>query len=401
MKSGILSIGNELIEGYTLDTNAQFFASNLNSIGIDVNKHLSVIDDGEQIVSAINYLRQDHDLIIISGGLGPTNDDLTKESVAKALGLELEMNQKELANLKGYFEKRGYKYNPINDKQAMYTKLDKILVNNRGTANGFYFEHENIKYCILPGPPVENQPLFFEYLKQFEVNEMHELDLYLMNIGETSSEELILDLYDKYNDVFIGCYMQDFGLNYRIKSSNKQRLDQCFNEMKERFKDFYIDSTNKPIESLVNFLIENKISISFAESCTAGLACSLIGDIPGASAILNESIVTYSNEAKMKYLNVDKTILDEIGAVSKECAIAMAQGLKIQTKSDLNISITGIAGPDGGSVDKPVGLVHFGINYNNKTYHYAEVFRGDRKQVRTRAAKFILLEAFKLLKNMM
>lgn len=398
MKSAILSIGNEVVEGYVTNINATYFSTKLNEIGIKVNKHLTVLDTSNDIIEAINYLNKDHDLIIVSGGLGPTGDDITKESIAKAVGLELKLNDIEHTKLKEHFARRNRVYSDTNDKQAYYSELDVIIDNPNGTANAYYFTKDKTTYCVLPGPPNENRQLMDEFVETLSKEKVYERNIYLINIGESSSEEKMKHLYDIYPDVYIGCYMQDLGLNYRIKSTNKKQLEQCEQELKTIFKDNYLSDSTNPINDFITYLIDKNITISFAESCTAGLACALIADVPGVSTVLNESLVTYANNAKHKYLNVSSDILNNQGAVSKECAEAMAQGLALKTGSDLNISITGIAGPDGGSETKPVGLVHFAIYYNKKTYHYKEVFSGTRNLIRTRAAKFIIFEAYRLLK---
>ncbi|MDH6603793.1 nicotinamide-nucleotide amidase [Bacilli bacterium PM5-9] len=397
MKTAILSIGNEVVEGFVTNSNATYFAAKLNEIGIKVNKHLTIIDTKEQITEAISYLNKEHDLIIVSGGLGPTGDDITKESIASALNLELKLDEYELKKLKDHFEKRGYHYTEVNNKQALYSELDTILINNNGTANGYYFTKESVKYCILPGPPTENRVMFDEFVKTLSNKIFYEENLYLINIGESNAETMMKHLYEIYPDVYIGCYMQDLGINYRLKSDDQKQLNLCLNDLKDIFKDYYLCCSANPIESFVKFLIEKNLSISFAESCTAGLACSYIASISGSSHILNESLVTYSNEAKNKYLNVNWDILNDYGAVSSECANAMAQGLSKQTKSKINISITGIAGPTGGSESKPVGLVYFTTKINDKSYNFKQIFRGDRNLIRTRAAKYIIFETYRIL----
>ncbi|MDL2211721.1 nicotinamide-nucleotide amidohydrolase family protein [Erysipelotrichaceae bacterium OttesenSCG-928-M19] len=399
MKCAILSIGNEVVEGFVLNSNATYFASKLNELGIKVNKHLTIIDTETEIIAAIDYLNKDHNLIIVSGGLGPTGDDITKESIAKALGLTLKIDEHELQKLKDFFKMRNYNYSSVNDKQALYSELDTILINQNGTANGYYFTKDQVVYCVLPGPPIENRTMFDSFVKTLSTEEVFEKDLYLINIGESNAEATMKHLYQKYPQVYIGCYMQDFGINYRLKSTNKQQIEACFLDLKTIFKDNYLCASKDPLADFVNFLIANNITISFAESCTAGLAASFIASIPGSSHILKESIITYSNEAKQKYLKVPLDLLNNYGAVSQECAQAMAQGLFEKTNSDLCIAITGIAGPDGGSTTKPVGLVHFVLHYKNKNYYFVQNFIGQRNLIRTRAAKSIIFETYRLLQQ--
>lgn len=397
MKTAILSIGNELLEGYVINTNASYFSSKLNEIGIKVNQHLTILDNEEEIIKAINYLKKEYQLIIVSGGLGPTSDDITKESIAKAFDLELVINKEQHQRLKNYFIKNNIEYHPTNDKQALFSNEDTILINNSGTANGYYFSKDGIKLCVLPGPPNENKPMFDEYLKVLDNQISYTKDIYLIDIGESTSEQMMQHLYHKYPNVYIGTYMQDFGINYRISSKNEKDINNCFNELKAIFSEYYLIDSNKPLNKIVNYLIDNKLSISFAESCTAGLACSLIASIPGSSTILKESLVTYANEAKHKYLKVSNDILNNYGAVSNECAKAMATSLNELTKANICISITGIAGPDGGTKEKPVGLVYFAININNNISTYKMIFRGSRNSVRIKAAKFAIFKTYQLL----
>ena len=400
MKTAILCIGNEIVEGHVLNTNALYFSSRLNNVGIEIHKHLTIIDEEGQIIEAIDYLKEDHDHIIVSGGLGPTGDDITKESIAKALGLQLEIDSHELTKLKDYFNNNGFIYTEVNDKQALYTELDTILINNNGTANGYYFVKDNIKYCVLPGPPNENRKMFDEYLQTLVSDELIEKNLYIINIGESSAETLMEHLYQKYPNIYIGTYMQDFGLIYRLKGTDKVQIENCFNDLKEIFKNEYLVDNDDPMTSFVEYLIKYNLSISFAESCTAGLACSYIASVPGSSAILNESLITYANTAKHKYLDVSWDILNNEGAVSPQCAKAMALGLREQTNSNINISITGIAGPDGGSDEKPVGLVYFCVDIDGELHQFKRNFRGNRNLIRTRAVKSIIFETYKILKCM-
>lgn len=399
MKAAILSIGNEVVEGHIINGNAAYFASQLVQRGISVTKHLTIIDSEDEIIKAINYLKEDYDLIITSGGLGPTFDDKTKESLAKALGLTLEIDDHELQKLKDYFAARQVAYSDVNDKQALYSKIDNILINHNGSANGYYFTKDETTYCVLPGPPIENRPLLTNFLDTIESEKFIEKNMFVINIGESSSEALMQHIYAKYPDVYIGCYIQEYGLNYRLTSRNEQQVNECLNELKNVLKEYYLCDCEYPLEQFGAYLIENKISISLAESCTAGLASALIGSIPDISQVFKQSIVTYSNEAKHQYLDVSLATLENYGAVSQECADEMVIGLEKMSKAEINISITGLAGPNGGSEEKPVGLVYFAIKYLDKIYQYKMIFTGDRNLIRARAARFILYSAYKLLKD--
>lgn len=399
MKCAILCIGNEVVEGYVLNTNAQYFAMRLNDIGVRVNMQLCVLDEEQSIIDALLFLKDSgYDLVITSGGLGPTNDDLTKMSIAKAFGLELKINEDELAKIKKFFEEKGLEYNNINDKQALYSKYDKIIINENGTANGYYFKVDGMMICAMPGPPAENHPMFDKFVRIIEGEQnVYEKNLFLVGINESQAEGLIKDLYQQYDDLYIGCYLQTFGLIYRITGNDLKRVEECQAVFKDLFGSYVLAEDINPINKLVEELHQKDLTISLAESCTAGMACSFLGDIPGVSAVLKESFITYSNEAKQKYLEVPTNILNDYGAVSQECAKAMVEGLFKQTQSDVCLSVTGLAGPGGGTAEKPVGLVHFGITYNGQTHLYERHFKGDRNEIRTKAAQFILFKTLSLL----
>lgn len=397
MKTMILSIGNEITSGFVQDTNATYFSSKLHMYGFDILKRYTLTDDFNDISNCIKSNHNKYDLVIVSGGLGPTNDDITKEAIADALGLELVLNEEVLANLKQYFLKRNYPYTNVNDKQCYFSKLDHLLINNRGTAHGYYFTLDKTTYCVLPGPPIENNILFDEFLTTLIKEDLYERSMYLTNIGESQAQKLIEHLIEKYNKIMIGCYMQDYGIIYRFNGP-QDLVDECFDEFKLAFNEYYLTDQNDYINEIIDILIKNNLTISSAESCTGGLLASTLTNYSGVSSIFKESIVTYSNEAKIKYLDVSKNTLNNYGAVSKECANEMSLGLYKQTNSNICISITGIAGPDGGSELKPVGTVYFSILYNNKNYEYHQVFNGMRNQVRVRATKYILSELLRLIK---
>lgn len=395
MKCTILTIGNEIVQGFILNTNAQFFAQKLTQRGYSIQEVVSILDGEQQIISTIKRIKNDNDIIIISGGLGPTEDDKTKQAIAKALDLKLEIDEYELIKIKEHFKNKGIEYHSMNDKQALYSKLDNILINNNGTANGYYFLKDNVTYCVLPGPPRENRVMFDEFLATLENDTCHEKSLYLTNINETKAETLAADLYTDYPNVNIGCYLQPHGLVYRFNSNEINNLDECFSNAKKIFAEFIVCEDFDLIKSFVDYLIKNNISISFAESCTAGLACSLIANIEGVSQILSESFITYSYDAKEKYLGIKKETLEKYSAVSSECVLEMILGLAKQTNSDLNIAISGYAGPGG----KEDGKLFVGVKYKDvidiREYYYPM----QRNDFRLKAAYLAIIQAYLVIKN--
>ncbi|MDR1782422.1 MAG: nicotinamide-nucleotide amidohydrolase family protein [Bacilli bacterium] len=399
MKIAILSIGDELLQGNVINTNAAFFSKELHTLGYDTDIHLTLKDDFNSIKEGILLLHQKYDLIIVSGGLGPTSDDVTKESIASALNIELRVNEKELFKLQEWFKNNNITYEDVNTKQAMFSDLDTIVLNKNGTANGYYFTKDDTTYWVLPGPPSENRVMFKNYLNTLNKQELFEDNLYIINLGESSAEAMMHHLYQKYPTIKIGTYIQDYGIIYRLISLNQKINKQCLNELKDIFKDYYVCESSDPLKELVNYLIDNKLTISTAESLTAGMCVALIANIPNSSTILKESIITYSNETKIKYLKVSEETLNKYSEVSKECAKEMAYGLAKISNSDICISLTGIAGPDGATKENKVGTVYFGLKIKNEYYPYHIIFRGSRNQVRLRASKFILFELYRLLQK--
>lgn len=395
MNCAIVTIGNEIVQGFILNTNAQYFGQKLTEHGFQVKEVISILDDEKQIVYTFKRIKDQYQLVIVSGGLGPTDDDKTKEAIAKALDLKLEINEHELEKIKQYFAIKNIVYHPMNDKQALYSSLDNILINNNGTANGYYFTIDQTTYCVLPGPPRENRKMFDEFLTTLANDEFYEKNLFLSEVNETKAESLVQHLYLEYQDVYIGCYLQPHGLVYRFSSSNKSSLEKCFEQAKTIFKDYIICEDFDLINSFVKYLINHNISISFAESCTAGLACSLIGGIDNVSQVLSESFVTYSYKAKEMYLGVKRETLEFYGAVSSKCALEMALGLSKKTNSKLNISITGYASPNS----EKHGQLFIGVSYQGhvdiKEYYYPI----PRNDFRLKAAYLAIIQAYRLIQN--
>lgn len=397
MKCAILTIGNEVVEGYVTNTNASFFAQQLNKKGISVQTTISILDEETAIIKQVDYLKDKYDLIVISGGLGPTKDDITKQSIAKALNLELKINEIELKKIKDYFNKKNAPYYEFNNMQAMYSDLDNILINNYGTANGYYFTYNQTMFCVVPGPPSENKELFVDFINQLSLDNMFEKSLFLINIGESTLENILEPIYLAYPDVYFGTYLADYGLIIRIKSTNKISIEECEKQLIKVLKEYYLCNSSNPLASFVQYLIDNNLTISFAESCTGGLAASLIIDIPDASKVIKQSLITYSEQAKQQYLKVSESTIKEYGVVSKECAQEMVNGLANLSKSDLNISITGYAGDD----NTTNGFVVIAIKYLDQVLVYEQVFYGSRNIVRHKAAKFAIIKAFEVIKCMM
>jgi len=401
MKAEIISVGTEILLGDILNTNAQFLARELASLGIDVY-HQSVVGDNEdRLLKLFEESLNRSDIVITTGGLGPTKDDLTKEIAAKYFGQELVFNENSWQKIKLYFEKLGKTPSINNEKQAYFPKEAIILENNNGTAPGAILKKDKKTIILLPGPPREMKLMYEEsvkpYLKNLSKEIMVSKTLKFFGIGESSLEEELMDLINQQSNPTIAPYAKESEVTLRItaKAKNYEEAMKLINpvvlEIEDRVGKYLYSTDNKNLEDvLVEELIKNNLTISVAESCTGGMVSSTLINYPGVSSVFMEGCVTYSNDAKIKSLNVEKETLDKFGAVSKEIAMEMAKGIADRYKTNIGISTTGIAGPEGGSDDKPVGLVYFGIYINGKLIYKRYIFNGDRQQIRLRATKTLL-----------
>ena len=401
MKAEIIAVGTEILLGDILNTNAQFLSKELASLGIDVY-YQSVVGDNEyRLLNIFEESLNRSDIIITTGGLGPTKDDLTKEVAAKYFEQELVLDKYSWDKIKTYFEKIGKVVTINNKKQAYFPKEAIILENNNGTAPGAILKKNNKIIIILPGPPKEMQAMYNEsvkpYLKNLSKEVMVSKTLKFCGIGESYLEEKLIDLIKEQSNPTIAPYAKESEVTLRITAKAKDEkeainlINPIVSEIQNRIGDYLYSVDDKNLEDvLVEDLIKKNLTISVAESCTGGMVSSTIINYPGVSSVFVEGCVTYSNEAKMKSLNVKKETLDKYGAVSKETAMEMAYGIAQRHKTNIGISTTGIAGPEGGSEEKPVGLVYFGIYINGKLKYKRYIFNGDRQQIRSRACKTLL-----------
>ncbi|MFA5524541.1 MAG: competence/damage-inducible protein A [Tissierellales bacterium] len=404
MKAEIICVGTELLLGNITNTNTKFLSQKLAEIGLDVYYQTTVGDNIERIFDAtINALNR-ADILIYSGGLGPTEDDCTKEAVCKALGRECYLDNQILEDILKFFSNR--KMPESNKKQAYVPENSEILLNDMGTAPGFYIEAENKIIILLPGPPNELTHMFSKYvlpkLSQYSGHTIKSRVIKTIDIGESSLEERIIDLIDTQTNPTIATYASSGQVDIRItaKADNTIQadalLDDMQNKLNKRIRQFIYSYSNESIEEAVYKLLYNKnIRIGFCESCTAGLATSMLASVPGASKVLERSYITYSNLSKIEEVNVNKHTLDIYGAVSKETAIEMARGLLKNSAIDIGVSITGIAGPTGETKSKPNGLVYICVASRNKHLLGEKIFNSDRENNRIRSAKL----AFKLIRE--
>ena len=356
MKASIIAVGTELLFGQVVNSNAAYLSENLNHMGFDVMYHFVVGDNPMRLKEKLADAFNDTDLVLLTGGLGPTQDDLTKEMVAEYMGADLYMDQRVVDDLRAFFEKRGGKMAENNFKQAFLPVGCTPLYNAAGTAPGFALSKDGKTAICFPGPPRELHWLFEhgarQYLEQLSEKKMHYKVIRTIGIGESDLEMALLPLIDSQTDPTIATYAKEGECTLRVASqrASTAEAEKAVDDMIARIKEIvgkYIYSTDDEElhEVVVRMLKEKAMTISAAESCTGGGFASLITDVAGASDVFKTSYVTYSNEAKIK-LGVDPAIIDEYGVVSPETAVAMAEALHKDTSADICVSVTGYAGPD-------------------------------------------------------
>lgn len=379
MKSAIFSVGTEILFGQITNTNTVYLSQQLNRMGIDVLYHETVGDNPGRVKEVLSRLLTEVDLVITTGGLGPTQDDLTKEMAAEVMGVELKLHGESLEKIRIFFEKLGREMTENNIKQAMLPEENGfILPNDAGTAPGCVFEKDGKIVVCLPGPPREMTRMFEQsvipYLQTLTHEVIYSDMVRVFGIGESQLEYMLQDLITGQTDPTLATYAKEGECSVRVTSKRKT-LDEAkaaVDEMAEKVTaivgDYIFSYHDEDLKDVVaKKLIDRGLTISCAESCTGGMFASTLIGVDGISSVFERGIVTYSNRAKMEELGVKEETLAQYGAVSEETAREMTAGLKKKTGSDVCISVTGIAGPDGGTEEKPVGLVYVCVDYNGKT----------------------------------
>jgi len=380
----------------------------LSDIGIEVLYHTSVKDDAQVLKDVVNIGLNRADLLIFTGGLGPTYDDLSKEVISNSLGLNLTLNEECKKTIEDYFRKLNREMTPNNIKQAYIPEGAKYLPNEVGTAPGIFIEWKDKVIVMLPGPPKEMQLMFDKYVVPFIKQDfvIIEKTIKTIDIGEAQVESTIQDIIKSNKDVYIATYAKDGIVDIKIvakgrdKNSIDEILNDAINKIKNRIADYIYSYEDETIEEVVfKILKKNKIKVAFCESCTGGLISSKFTRIPGASEVFDRAYITYSNLSKMEDLGVSEDTLDKYGAVIIETALEMAKGLLNKTSVDVALSVTGIAGPSGGTETKPVGLVYIGICTKDSSKVVESLFGGDRVSIQNRAYLKAFNELRKFLLN--
>lgn len=396
MKAEILAVGTEILLGDILNTNAQYLALELADLGIDVYYQTVVGDNPKRLEDSIVQAFSRSDLIITTGGLGPTADDLTKETGAKYFGEKLVLDERALGRVEKYFKKTGRKMTENNIKQAYVPENGIVLYNANGTAPGIIIEKNEKILVMLPGPPKETVPMFEEQVKPYLAKKQEytfvSRILRVANVGESSMETMVQDLIKSQTNPTIAPYAKNSESILRITARAKTHeeaerlMEPLAEEIYRRFGDAVYAEGETDIETTVaKLLVTKNKTIATAESCTGGLLAAALVEYPGVSKVFLDGTVTYSDEAKRQRLGVKKETLDQFGAVSPEVAMEMAEGAARTGGTSIGISTTGIAGPDGGTKEKPVGLVYVGLSMDGVTKTIALHLVGKRNKIRERA----------------
>ncbi|HTK38648.1 MAG TPA: competence/damage-inducible protein A [Pyrinomonadaceae bacterium] len=398
----IIAIGSELLTPEKTDTNSLWLTGRLNEIGVDVKLKTIVGDDAARLEEAIADAVKRSDVIITTGGLGPTEDDITRTCSAKAIGRELVYHDELEVHLRERFRRWGREMPEINKRQAYVIDGAEILPNPNGSAVGMLAKLDEKFLVVLPGPPRENQPMFDNYvfakLKDQAGNVIVKRRvLRVTGYGESAVDELIAPIYTSYNDLDTSILFtkSEIEVHLAARADSDEEASLVVEEVTRKILDVLGDAVfstdNETMEQILGkILTERSLTISTAESCTGGLISRRLTEVPGSSKYFLEGVVSYSNDAKIRLLNVPRTTIETHGAVSAETAEAMAKGMREVSGSDVALSVTGVAGPDGGTTEKPVGTVYIGYSDAHGERSKKFLFPGDRYLIRWRSSQAAL-----------
>ncbi|MEA1882985.1 MAG: competence/damage-inducible protein A [Thermotogota bacterium] len=403
----IICVGTELLLGSVVNTNATFISEKLSTMGFSLFRQTVVGDNVQRIKDVLNSAFKSADLVIMSGGLGPTQDDLTKEAACEFFRQKMVLHDPSLKRIKSYFKDKPL--SKFNEKQAMFPSNAVVLDNDNGTAPGAILEKDGKRIVLLPGPPNELRPMFekvLAYLSRFQEGVFFSKELKFFGIGESTVVEIIEDIIENQTNPTIAPYAGDAEVKLRITASAdsiekaKELILPVERQIRNKIGNYIYGTDNDTLEKVaVQKLIENNLTLSTAESCTGGLLSSTIVDVSGASKTFLGGFITYSNEEKTNRLGVDRETLKKHGAVSSQTAEAMAKGVCKYVDTNIGISTTGIAGPTGGTKEKPVGTVFIGLCYNGEVISKRFFFRGNRGKIRIRTVKMALKMLIELIEN--
>lgn len=402
MKAEIIAVGSELLTPDRIDTNSLFLTEELNKLGIEVLRKTIVGDNRELVAEAFRDALNRVPVVIASGGLGPTEDDLTRETVAELLGRRLQRNEDVVRAIEARFRSFKRDMPAVNLRQAMVPEGAEVLENPRGTAPGLWVEDKGRMIALLPGPPRELKPLFLEQVlprlqRRASGVRMFHRELRVTGLGESHVEERIKPIYTRYQEVntTILSTPGEIQIHLRSWSDNPAQSNTLLDEIVRSFElalgDRIFAHAAASLEQVVaQLLIDNRATIAAAESCTGGLLAERLTRIPGSSNYFLGGVVCYSNELKTAWADVPPELIATKGAVSSEVAVALAEGIRRNVRSTFGVGITGVAGPSGGSEEKPVGTVHMALAGPNGMKERLVHLPGDREAIRFYASQLAL-----------
>ena len=395
MQAVIISIGDELIGGANVDTNSAYLSARLSEHGIVAIRHVTVGDDAERITETIARAATEAELVIVTGGLGPTLDDLTRQALASAMGVELIEDARSAKRIKAFFARIGRAMKPSNLTQAMIPVGAEVLDNDCGTAPGIAARLGQAEVFVLPGPPNEMTEMFERQVapRLGVAGALARRILHAFGTGESDIGERIADLMARNANPKVGTTAKGGIISIRIVATSQTPADadavadKTANEIRHRLGDLIFGQGDQTLESVVGDALKAVgMTLATAESCTGGMIGRMMTETPGASGYFLGGVIAYANSAKTALLNVPDEIIETHGAVSEQVADAMARGAREKFGADFALAVTGIAGPAGGTPEKPVGLVYIALSGPTTTNVYRHIFSGARDIIRRRAA---------------
>lgn len=405
MKVGILTIGNELTSGKTADTNSSFIARQLNAQGWQTSVIMSVPDDEDAIKKGLNHIMSLSEAVVVTGGLGPTADDITTSSIAKAFGLGIYTDQAALKHIRDRFEKFHLKWTANNEKQAHVPEGAETVKNPVGMAWGYFLKRDGKIIAVVPGVPSEVKRMVPDCIihilrKEFQdaAGYMESKTIKLTGITEANVDQILADIDFGRLGVNIGFYPNFPEIQIVLTATAtteeeaKERIRTAHERVAERLKQYIFAYDQDTLEGIVaGALTDKNLTLAVAESCTGGLVTDRLTDVPGSSVFLERSVIAYSNDCKADLLGVPQDVLKEFGAVSEKTAVFMAEGVRKLGKCNLGLSTTGIAGPTGGTAEKPVGTVFIALADGTRTFCRNYTFRWDRRRNKTMMSQAALM----------
>jgi nicotinamide-nucleotide amidase len=405
LKAEIISIGDELLIGQVINSNQAYIAEKLNSVGVFADRMTTVGDDEQEILDAFHKAFTAHDIVTVTGGLGPTHDDITRAVVCKFFNTDLVLNNEALENIKNIFARLSVSPRKVNEDQALVPRVCTVIQNRLGTAPGYFFERDGKFFFVMPGVPHEMKAMMDDFILPFLKKRntglvIRHLTLKTTGIAESFLAEQIGDVKDLFSPnsgITLAFLPNPLGVRLRItvKAKSVDEAEHIVRDVESKLRSkaekYIYASGDRELEEVIGTLLkERKLTLAIAESCTGGLIADRTTNISGSSEYFERGMITYSNKSKIQELGVPSDFIKQYGAVSRQVAEAMAFGIRTKSNTDIGISTTGIAGPSGGSAEKPVGLVWIGYSDKDETFALQFNFGGERRILKERAAQAAL-----------